>query len=153
QALGLAREIGAPVLLGRSLNRLGNWHMNAEQPDEGIRYHLEALDIFERVGDQAGTATTLDLLGMARVLAGDADRGAVYYHRAVPLLRALDDRPTLVTALVVSSTMAPSVIPVLPPVLMRQRLQDAGPGLYSPTGEAIGIARDIGWRAGEAFAL
>ncbi|MER3459264.1 MAG: hypothetical protein C4309_12120 [Chloroflexota bacterium] len=47
QALALARDLGDPAMLGHSLNRVGNWHMSAEQPSEALRCHQEALGIFD----------------------------------------------------------------------------------------------------------
>jgi hypothetical protein len=48
-ALELARAMDAPALTAQTLNRVGNWHLNVEQPLEAVRYHTEALAIFERL--------------------------------------------------------------------------------------------------------
>jgi predicted ATPase len=36
-----ARAIGQPPMLARSLNRVGNWHLNVEEPLEALRCHQE----------------------------------------------------------------------------------------------------------------
>ncbi len=43
QALILAQTLDDPVLQARSLNRLGNWHLNMEHPQEALGAHQEAL--------------------------------------------------------------------------------------------------------------
>ena len=47
QALALARQMDEPLTLAHSLNRLGNWHVNIEQPREALGYHQEALTLFQ----------------------------------------------------------------------------------------------------------
>ena len=64
QALALARTMDDPATVAHSLNRLGNWYLNAEQPHEALRCHQEALATFQDC--TIGMARpTLDLLGMA----------------------------------------------------------------------------------------
>ena len=51
QALDLARRSGDDLMLAHSLNRVGNWYLNLDQPHAALRYHQEALQIFlERGG-------------------------------------------------------------------------------------------------------
>src|SRR6266852_2627048 len=78
RALDLAQALGDPTLHAHSLNRLGNWHLNVEQPLEALRYHQEALTMFQQVHDRHGLAETLDLLGMTSYLGGDLLRGTTY---------------------------------------------------------------------------
>ena len=75
QAIELARTLDDPKLEAHSLNRMGNWHMNIEQPLEALRYHSEALTVFQELHDQHGNAETLDLLGMTSYLGGDLYTG------------------------------------------------------------------------------
>ena len=75
-----ARALADPKLLAHSLNRLGNWHANVEQPLGALRCHQEALAIFQQVQDQHGVAETLDLLGMVGSLSGDPVQSASYYR-------------------------------------------------------------------------
>ena len=99
QALALARQMGDPEILAHSLNRLGNWHANLEQPLEARLCHEEALAIFEALNHPSGRAETLDLLGMTMLLGGDSIQSAAYFERAIALLRDLDDRLGLISAL------------------------------------------------------
>ncbi len=75
QALILAQALEDPVLHARSLNRIGNWHLNVEQPHEALRYHREALAIFQQLHDSHGIAETLDLLGMTSYFCWRPARG------------------------------------------------------------------------------
>src|SRR6266516_86270 len=99
RALALARALDDPATLAHSLNRLGNWHLNAEQPHEALRCHEEALATFQGLHDRSGKASTLDLLGMASYLSGDLVQSAVYYEQAIALLRELDERERLPNSL------------------------------------------------------
>src|SRR3989442_11765662 len=89
-----------PAALAHSLNRLGNWYLNAEQPDEALRCHEEALATFQALSDRRGKASTLDFLGMASLLSGDLIQSAVYNQQAIVLFGELDDRQRLISSLV-----------------------------------------------------
>ncbi|MEO5800464.1 MAG: AAA family ATPase, partial [Gemmatimonadales bacterium] len=52
EALDVARTIGEPRLIARSLNRVGNWHVNGEDIASGIPFHDEALALFEGIDDR-----------------------------------------------------------------------------------------------------
>ncbi len=132
QALDLARSMEETAAIGHSLNRLGNWLMNSGQPCEALGYHQEALAIFEALDDKPGLAATLDLLAMTSNQCGDWAATVTYWEQAIPILRDLNDRQTL------SSSLANVVQYTL-------NLEHA----Y----EAVSLARDIGWRSGEAYAL
>lgn len=132
QALELTRSMEDPAAIGHSLNRLGNWLMNSGRPFEALDYHREAMDLFEALDDRPGLAATLDLLGMTSNQCGDWAAMVTYWERAIPILRDLNDRQTL------ASTLANVVMYTL-------NLEQAH--------EAMALARDIGWRAGEAYAL
>jgi tetratricopeptide (TPR) repeat protein len=99
QAIALARTLDDPKLEAHSLNRMGNWHLNIEQPLEALRYHREVLTIFQELHDQHGIAETLDLLGMTSYLGGDLVLGTTYYKQAIALFRELDDRHGLTSSL------------------------------------------------------
>jgi DNA-binding CsgD family transcriptional regulator/tetratricopeptide (TPR) repeat protein len=148
RALALARTLDEPPLLAHSLNRVGNWHLNRERPLEAERLHREALAIFRQGEDRAGTAETLDLLGMAYLLRGDLFLQTAYHQEALVLFRALDDRPGLASCLAILTARSGTyhidlAIPAVP------RLADA----QHEALEGLQIARDIGWRASEVFAL
>ncbi len=146
QALEIARELDDPVALGRSLNRLGNWYVNAERPREGIQYHQEAKTIFESLDDPRGLADTLDLLGMASLLGGDPGASKAYHSDAITQFEALGDRTGLVSSLTARTYSAPIY-----------QTRSASPS--STLGEAVidgeralQMSREIGWRAGESYA-
>jgi predicted ATPase len=94
-----ARVLADPKLLAPSLNRLGNWFLNVEQPHEALRYHHEALAMFQELNDRRGEASTLDLMGMASLLGGDLLQSAGYYEQAITLLQELGDRERLSSSL------------------------------------------------------
>jgi tetratricopeptide (TPR) repeat protein len=99
QALELARTLDDPAAVGHSLNRLGNYLINIDQPQDALPYHQEALTIFEQLQDQSGLADTLDLLGTTLVSSGDWFQGAARYQQAVAIFRELDHRQGLVSSL------------------------------------------------------
>jgi len=99
QAGALAEAIADPPLQAHSLNRLANWYVNTGRTAEGIYTHKEALNIFETRQDQPGMAETLDLLGMAHGLHGDAVSAVDYFGRAIALFLSQSNTPDLVSAL------------------------------------------------------
>ncbi len=86
RASDLAEVIGDIAMRAHSMNRLGNWHLNTEQPVEALHYHRQALQLFESQGDRPGVAATLDLLGMSSLIGGDLIAGLKYYLQAIDLL-------------------------------------------------------------------
>jgi predicted ATPase len=99
QALDIAQTLNDPALHARSLNRIGNWHLNVEQPGEALRYHREALAIFHELHDSRGIAETLDLLGMVSYLESDLIQGTAYFQQAIALFDELGDRQGLTSSL------------------------------------------------------
>jgi DNA-binding CsgD family transcriptional regulator len=148
RALALARTLGDPILLGHSLNRVGNWHLTAEQPREALRYHHEALALFQAANDKPGLATTYDFLGVTNMMADDIPAGVEHYERAVALFRELGDLQGLASSLAVLSMRGASypwsatAWPIVDPA---NCIRDGE--------EALRIARQIDWPAGEANAL
>ena len=146
EALGVSRVLGDDSLVARSLNRVGNWHVNLDEPQAGLPHHQEALAIFERLGNQAGVAETVDLIAMAHHVAGAQREAAAHYERSVSLFSAMDDRRGLANALgllalcgasyAVSST-TPFTSALVEPEIRHPR--------------SIQLAHEIGWRAGETF--
>jgi DNA-binding CsgD family transcriptional regulator/predicted negative regulator of RcsB-dependent stress response len=143
-----AREMDQPLMLARSLNRVGNWHMNVGEPLEALQCHQEALAIFQQLHDPRGIAETLDLLGVASLLSGDLMQSAVYNQQAIVLLRELDERQRLISSLMTlmlcgghyqNDTAVPAALG------FAELLQH---------GEmALKIAGEIGSRSDEAYAL
>ena len=148
RALALARDLGDMTLLGRSLNRVGNWRANAADPRDAVPLHREALALFDAAGDRRGRAETLDLLGMATYLCADLDGSIAWYERAVPLLEQLDDRQGLVNVLSILACRGGSY----ELGSMTTTADDFERGIRD--GErALALARAIDWRAGEAFVM
>lgn len=148
RALALARLLGDSAALAHTLNRLGNWHINREEFAEALPLHHEALALFEAQADQRGIAETLDVLGMTNVIGAHVVAASAAWERAIPILRALDDRPRLIIdlicwALTSGFYWSDTVAPVS---LDRAAVLQAG-------AEAVAIARGMEFRAGEAFAL
>jgi DNA-binding CsgD family transcriptional regulator len=148
RAIELARALADPKLLAHSLNRLGNWYLNVEQPHEALRYHQEALATFQTLSDRRGKASTLDLLGMASLLGGDLLQSAAYYEQAIALMRELDERERLPSSL--ANLMLCSGI------YQTETLVPAAVGFTESQelGElALKIAGEIGQRSDEAYTL
>ena len=147
QALVLAQSLNDPALHARSLNRIGNWHLNVEQPQEALRYHREALTIFEQLHDPRGIAETLDLLGMTSYLGGDLIQGTAYYHQAVVLFREFGDRQGLTSSLATLTLRGPTY--QTDTMVSAASLAE----VYHDAEHALRIAREIGHRSAEAYAL
>jgi tetratricopeptide (TPR) repeat protein len=142
-----ARMMNDPFTLAHSLNRLGNWHLNSEQPLEALKQHQDALVIFQELQDQRGIAETLDLLGMTSYLGGDLLQGTIYYKQAIELFRELDDRHGLTSSL--------ATLTLRGPTYQTDTMVSATASLVDviPDGEqALKIAQDIGQRSAEAYA-
>lgn len=147
-ALSLAREMPDESTLAHSLNRMGNWHSNAGRPQEAFSLHEQALEIFQRLGHTEGIAETKDLYGLAHYLAGDFAASDELLTEAVALFRGLDDRQNLASALAMQAVAGGTLYSIA--VLPANRPADMA---IQPAEEALEIARQIGWEAGEAFAL
>ena len=148
RAYDLARTIGNPAILAHSLNRMGNWYINVERPVDAIRYHHEALTIFQQLDDRHGVAQTFDLLGMSHSLGGDMIQGAANFRQAIPLLRELDERVDMassLTTLALGGAEYQATTMVLAAKNLAEGQRDAE--------AALEIARETGWRSAEAFAL
>lgn len=146
RALELAQTLGDPAMVGHSLNCLGNWYANVTQSDEGLRHHQKALELFEMLDDRRGMAETLDLLGMASQLNSDLIQSHLYYQRAIRLSRELDDRRRMSSSLACLTLCTASY---------HQNLEVAAISLTEAAHaaeEAVKLASEIGWRAGEAYA-
>jgi len=147
QAIELARMLNDPKLEAHSLNRTGNWHLNIEQTLEALRYHREALTVFQELHDQHGIAETFDLLGMTSYLGGDLVQGTAYYEQAIALFRELDDRNGLTSGLATLALSGPTyqTDTMVSAASLAEVIQD--------TEQALKIAREIDQRPAEAYAL
>ena len=145
-ALALARAGGDERRIARSLNRVGNWHVNLEEPRAGLPHHEEALAIFERLGDAAGIAETVDLIAVAYHVAGEQRAAATYYERCVTLFSDMGDRRGLANALGILALCGPSYHTSSTTPFSTPTTTDE---LRAP--RSMRFAREIGWRAGETF--
>jgi tetratricopeptide (TPR) repeat protein len=136
-----------PAVLADSLNWMGNWHANVEDPVTAAAYHQEALEIAEALENRRDLVNTLDLLGIAYLLAGDLTASAQTYDRAIALCRALDDRPRLVTGLI-ARAITVSVL-----ILLASAPPIAPPDARRDLEEAIRIAQEIDSASDEIWAL
>jgi len=146
RSLAVARQLNDRGCVARSLDRVGNWHLNVGRVRQALEYQQEGLELLESLGDRRGVADTLNLLGMTSAFV-DSEQSAAYYGRAIPLMREFDDRQGLVTDLVMRAiesgfyygdTFAPARLDAI------QAERDAQ--------EAVALARAIDWPAGESFA-
>lgn len=148
QAIGIARQLNDSAVLAESLNRVGNWYANREQPFEGLRCHHEALTLFETLDDDArGIAVTLDLLAVTSLMAGDMLACGEYYQQAVVRLRQLHDQQMLSSCLATMSLVGASYMAdtsLCPQVDFDESVQQFD--------EALHIAQKLGWQSGEAGA-
>lgn len=146
RALALARQAGDQRTLARTLNRVANWRVNADNPRGALPLHAEALATFRELSERRGEAETLDLLGMCHFMAGDASSSLRVYEEAIPLLRELDDRFRLVSSLITHAFRAGGYfvdaggVPTSSPA-------EAEPQLH----EALAIAAAAGMRSAECY--
>ena len=152
RAVDLARMVEDPSSLGHSLNRLGNWYTNADLPAEALRYHKEALEIFERLDDQSGVASTHDLLALAHYSVGDMQQSLRHYQLAIPLLRQGRGREALAFALAMVASI--SGLDWCTRAVRCQEVSAAvGATPETLCQEAVQVAASSEWRTGEAFVL
>ncbi|MEP6986258.1 MAG: AAA family ATPase, partial [Chloroflexota bacterium] len=147
QALLVAHTINDPLLIARSLNRLGNWYANVGKAVEGLQAHNTALELFQAQDDKQGVAATLDLLGMANGIYGDILSSVKHFRQAIALFRELDDPQALswsLTAAAVYATpsWAETTASPLGKLAEAERNRE----------EALGLVHKIGSLADEAYA-
>ncbi|HLA44556.1 MAG TPA: LuxR C-terminal-related transcriptional regulator, partial [Aggregatilineales bacterium] len=147
EAIALARQLNDPAVLASSLNRVGNWYANREQPFEGLRCHREALTLFEALDDAPGIAATLDLLAVTSLMAGNMLDCGQYYQQAALRLRQLENPQMLSSCLATMSLVGVSYMTdtsLCPNIELRESINHFN--------EALHIAHQMGWQSGEAGA-
>jgi DNA-binding CsgD family transcriptional regulator len=145
-ALALARDTGDDRAIAHGLNRVANWHVNRDEPDEALLLHAEALARFRASADRRGIADTLDFLALASYLDADFRRATAFCEEAAVILRELDDRQRLSSCLSLLAVSGGDVIWIVAPPYRETSFW------LGASEEALSIARAIGWKAGEAFA-
>jgi DNA-binding CsgD family transcriptional regulator/tetratricopeptide (TPR) repeat protein len=149
-ALDVARTINDERAIAHTLNRIANWHVNTGWLDSAIAMHEDALSIFESLGDRAGVTDSLDLLGIAHYLAGNYGASTSYLEQAVASFRELNDRSRLTTALVTLSVNGGDLDVSFDAGVAASRAPEYW---IQCAEESLAIAREIGWKSGEAYAL
>ncbi len=149
EAHAVARAVEDSRLIARSLVRLANWQVNQELVDEADASLRVALPIFEAAGDRRGMAETLDLLGIVADLGGNVAGMRRSLERARDLYRELDDRRGLSSVLATLTCAAGH--PVFETVVTPTDMTTEDVTALATT--SLDLARQIGWRAGEAYAL
>lgn len=87
----VARTLGDPLRLGRSLNSLGSLALSRDDPHTARHYHREALALFTTADDPQGAAETYASLGIAAYLCGNLAEGTAALTQAIAGYEALDD--------------------------------------------------------------
>ena len=148
QALTLAEELGDVRLIAHSLNRLGNWHVNLDQPGRGLELHERALATFRELGDPVGVAETLDFVGVAALIRGHRRQAIETLEQAAAAYRQVNDRRGLASVLATCAHLrcASHVYDML------AGAAPASEQALSEVAEALAIARTIGSRSAEAYA-
>jgi DNA-binding CsgD family transcriptional regulator/tetratricopeptide (TPR) repeat protein len=140
-----ARALGEPAQLAHSLNRVGNWQMNLDQPRAARHAHQEALEIFSALGDERAVAETLVAIGVCGHLAGELPQATAAFQRAIALFTAEGDRRNLANTLAYLCLRAE---------FDTEMIDIEHLGARSDAGErALSLARETEWRAAEALAL
>ena len=147
QAVELATQLRDAGLHAHSLNRQANWLLNTGQVAEAQAKHQQALALFEAQQDQPGMAETLDLLGTVSLHEGDQITAVHLYGRAVELLRVVGNRSVLCSCLTMRASCANPWAGEAS-CTVNWSLAECERDLV----EALHLARELEWTAGEAFA-
>ena len=134
------------LLVAHSLNRVGNWHVNREDPRSGIPFHEEALAIFERraIGAASPKRSTCSRW---RITSPPSRRApSTLYERSIKLFTALEHRRGLANALSVLLVCGPSHHASAAP-----RRDERADGRATNDRAHAQADGEIGWRAGESF--
>jgi tetratricopeptide (TPR) repeat protein len=105
------------------------------------------LQIIDAYGIHGELANTLDLLGIANLLAGDYNASLAYYNRAIELFRKLDNRPRLVSSLIGCGVISSF------PILLAMVPVENPPDAHQDLNEATRLAAKIGSAPDEAWSL
>ena len=149
QALEQARKLDDPRALAESLNRVGTWYTNTERVDLARAALVEALEIFEALDDERGIAATLDFLGVAADIAGDLVEMRDRFERAIEIFERRGDLHALSS--IHASMTALNGGWIFDTVSTSSALSFEEAEFHALQGDRL--ARETGWKAGEAYAL
>ena len=146
RALAFARERRDRPWEARTLNRLGNVLTNLMRFPESRRLHEAALGIIDSRTDRWSAADTLDHIGMSHYLSGDVPAARASFGEAAAIFLDIGDAERAASALS-SRGLYLAVLDGACP-------SDAPPVTYRADAErGLRMSREMGWRAGEAYAL
>lgn len=147
KALELARASGDDARLAHTLNRVGNWHVNNDEPQRAVSYHTEALRMFEAQENARGIAETRDLLSMANWLGADYFSAEEHANAARAQFEALGDSLAVVNIQAIGDLKYG--------LLQGDTIVTAPRPQNVQHGDTAILERlqQLGWRAGEAFSL
>lgn len=135
------------AMQANALNRIGNWYVNLDRPNDAAECHHQALVIFKQGKDERGIAETHDLLGMTNAIAGNLESSVENYQKAIALFRQMGEVQLLSSSLAALQLASPSI--QTETLVCPNSLRDS----LSMGREALALARAAHWSSGEAFAL
>ncbi|HEX6554556.1 MAG TPA: AAA family ATPase [Ktedonobacteraceae bacterium] len=147
QAVDFAKELGDAVLHARSLNQQATWLLNTGQITEALSTNREALALFEAGPDQPGMIETLERLGTVSIHGGDTVTALHIYSRAIDFLRAQGNRSVLCSCLVMRAALGTPFGGETDGTV-----NGSLAACERDVVEALQLARELEWTAGEAFA-
>lgn len=146
RALAVARSRRDETWEGRALNRLGNVLTNLMRFPEARALHEQALLIVDGLHDAWGSADTLDHIGMSRYLSGDVPEARGSFGQAAAIFIEAGDLERAASAL--------SSRGLYLAVLDGACATDASPAsCRADAARGLQLCEEIGWRAGEVYAL
>lgn len=149
-ALNVARAMGDHTAVAQSLNRIGNWYANTGNLGSAIDLHQQALRTLEYEPDENGLLETHDLLGTTMYLAGDYRHALEHLENSIAEARRIGDRVRLASALTMIPIVGGNLVINFEAGVAASRDPSYWPDCAN---EGLEISRDIGWKAGESFAL
>jgi len=117
--------------------------VNTGQVEVGRQRHYEALELFRAQGSTEGMAATHDLLALSYGMTGNISASEEHVGQAIALFREAGDKRGLISSLMAYCALA-HMSDILP--WIAQPL----PGIYRQATEAVDLAQQIGWLAGQA---
>jgi DNA-binding SARP family transcriptional activator/tetratricopeptide (TPR) repeat protein len=158
KALVLARHIGNAAVEAGSLHNLGRACLHLGEPARATRYHEQALVINRRIGNRHGEAITLNYIGSAALALGQPEAARTYTTRALRLARLIGARYVEVRSLnglglvhwAAHRSHDGSGSPSMPCCWWAVDHYQSADRYF---GEALRLAREIGFSYGEASVL
>ena len=148
QSLNLAEKINDQSLTAYSLNRLGNWYLNNDDPEHARTHHERALEMFQHLGDRPGIATTEDLIAMTLAMGGNLIDSQRHFERARDLFQVVGDQQAI-SSILANLVHCGGIYQTDTMVPARMTLGEC----VASVEEALQTAAEIGYRTGETYAL